>query len=428
MSTILFKNIHLLNPDQNLDERADLLVREGTIEAIGNNLEADGAEVHDATDWVACPGLYDMHVHLREPGALHKETIKTGCASAANGGFTGVSCMPNTTPALDSVEVVHSILYKAQGLPVDVYPVGATTVGRKGETLAPMGEMYEAGVRMFSDDGDCVRSPEMMRRAYEYASMFPGAVLSQLCEEHSMTQGFAMNEGVTSTRLGLPGYPDIAEELIIARDIMLAEFCGNRPYHVSHMSTKGGVELVRKAKEKGQTNITCEITPHHFVLTDEAIGDYNTNAKMNPPLRTQEHVDAIIEGFRDGTIDVIATDHAPHAKSEKDVEFERAPNGIIGLETSLGLSYTYLVKPGVITLARLVELMAINPRKILSQDIPKIAEGEKANLTIFNPNEEWTVDTAKFKTMSLNTPFEGYELQCKPVAVLNNDQVVWSDL
>ena len=426
---LLLKNIRLVHPAQNLDRTADLLLADGVIQAIGDNFaEPAGADVRDASGWVAAPGFYDMHVHLREPGATHKETIATGCASAANGGFTGVCAMPNTTPAIDSIEVVHSILYRAQGLAVDVLPSAATTKGRKGEELAPMGALYEAGVRLFTDDGDCVRSPEVMRRAFEYATMFEGAVLSQHCEEHSMTRGFAMNEGVTATKLGMPGYPDVAEDLIISRDIMLSEFCGGRPYHVSHMSTRGGVGLVRAAKARGAAGITCEVTPHHFILTDEAVERYGTNAKMNPPLRTQADVDAILEGFADGTIDVIATDHAPHALAEKEVEFQSAPNGIIGLETSIGLSCTYLLHAGVITLGRLVELMAINPRRILSQPVPAIAEGERANLTIFAPDAEWTVDKSKFQTMSWNTPFDGWALKGKPIAIANNGAIVWSTL
>ncbi|MBS1913162.1 MAG: dihydroorotase [Bacteroidetes bacterium] len=426
----LFRNIRLLNPAQSLDRRADLLVDEsGTIAAIGDDLIApEGTPVYDGSAWVAAPGFYDMHVHLREPGATHKETIASGCASAANGGFTGVCCMPNTTPAIDAVEVVHSILWRSEGLAVDVLPSAATTKGRKGEELAPMGALYDAGVRLFTDDGDCVRSAEVMRRAFEYASMFEGAVISQHCEEHAMTRGFAMNEGVTSTRLGLAGYPDIAENLIIARDVMIAEFCGDRPYHVSHMSTRGGVDLVRRSRERGARAVTCEVTPHHFVLTDEAVEAHGTNAKMNPPLRTQSDVDAILEGFRDGTIDVIATDHAPHALSEKEVEFQNAPNGIIGLETSIGLACTYLLHRGLITLARLVELMSINPRRILSQHVPLIAPGVRANLTILAPDQPWTVDVGRFKTMSVNTPFNGWELTGKPIGIVNNGQTVWSDL
>ncbi len=426
---LLLRNIRLMNPAQNLDRRADLLLVDGTIASIAQNQEApEGADVRDGSAWVAAPGFFDMHVHLREPGATHKETIRTGTEAAANGGFTGVCCMPNTTPAIDTPEVVHSILWRSTGLPVDVLPSAATTKGRQGQELAPMGALYDAGVRLFTDDGDCVRSAEVMRRSFEYLSMFDGAVLSQHCEEHTMTQGFAMNEGLTSTRLGLPGYPSVAEDLIIARDIQLATYTGNRLYHVSHMSTKGGVELVRRAKEGGQANITCEVTPHHIVLTEEAIVEYDTNAKMNPPLRGADDVEAIRSGLRDGTIDVIATDHAPHALSEKEVEFQQAPNGIVGLETSIGLVYTTMVATGLISLDRMIELMSINPRGILSLPIPVIREGARANLTLFAPENEWTVDTGRFRTMSYNTPFNGYRLRGRPVGIINNGAVVWSDL
>lgn len=428
MSSLLLRDVRIVNPAQALDERHDLLIVDGRIRSLDGSGVPDDAEMRDASGWIACPGLFDMHVHLREPGGTHKETIATGCASAANGGFTGVCCMPNTTPAIDAPEIIHSILWKARDLPVEVIPSGAITKGRKGAELAPIGGLYESGARIFTDDGDCVESAEVMRRAFEWASMFDGAVLSQHCEDHAMTKGFGMHEGAESARLGLPGYPEIAEELIIARDVMIAGYCGDRPYHVSHMSTKGGVEIVRNARASGRENITCEVTPHHFVLTDEAVAKYGTNAKMNPPLRSRDHVDAILDGLRDGTIDVIATDHAPHALSEKEVEFLAAPNGIIGLETALGLSYTYLVETDVISIARLIELMAINPRRIMSLDVPKIAVGEQANLTIFAPDEEWTVDTSKFKTMSLNTPFNGWKLRGRPIGVINRGNAVWSTL
>jgi dihydroorotase len=425
--SFVFRNIRLLDPSRGLDRRGDLVVVEGTIRSLDGEAP-DGAESFDASTWVVTPGLFDMHVHLREPGGGHKETIASGCAAAANGGFTGVCCMPNTTPAIDSVEVIEAINWRSRDLPVEVVPSAAITKGRAGAELAPIGSLYDAGARIFTDDGDCVGSSEVMRRAFEWASMFDGAVLSQHCEDHAMTKGFGMHEGVVSTRLGLPGYPEIAEELIIARDVMIAGFCGDRPYHVSHMSTKGGVEIVRNAKANGRTNITCEVTPHHFVLTDEAVVEHGTNAKMNPPLRSREHLDAILDGFRDGTIDVIATDHAPHALNEKDVEFLAAPNGIVGLETSLGLSYTYLVDAGVISLARLIEVMAINPRRILSLPVPAIAAGEQANLTVFAPEEEWTVDTSRFRTMSLNTPFNGWRLKGRPIGILSRGRFVRSTL
>lgn len=430
MNSLLLRSVRLLHPSEEIDRRADLLILDGAISQIsGAPLEApDGVEVRDGSTWVVVPGLYDMHVHLREPGGTHKETIATGTASAANGGFTGVACMPNTSPSIDHAEVVHSIQMKSEGLPVDVDIVGAITVDRHGEKLAPIGELYDAGVRLFSDDGDAVRSPEVMRRAFEYASTFEGAVLSQHCEEHSMTSGFVMNEGEESARLGLPGYPAIAEELIIERDIRLAEFVGNRPYHVSHMSTKGGVDSVRRAKEKGMTGITCEVAPHHFVLTDEAISKYGSHAKMNPPLRSEAHRVALIEGLRDGTVDVIATDHAPHTPEEKNVELPNAPNGITGLETSIGLSYAELVEKEVVSFDRLIELMAINPRKILSLDIPSFSVGAEANLTILAPEEKWTVATENMLSKSQNSPFIGWELPCRPVGIVNNGQVVWSTL
>jgi dihydroorotase len=368
-------------------------------------------DVRDASEWVVTPGFFDMHVHLREPGATHKETLASGCAAAANGGFTGVACMPNTTPAIDSPEVIHSILWKSRELPVEVLPMGAITKGRAGEVLAPMGALYDAGARMFTDDGDCVQSAEVMRRAFEYLSMFDGAVMSQHCEDTSMTGHFGVHEGALSTRLGLPGYPDVAEDIVIARDIMLAEYCGDRPYHVSHMSTAGGVALVRRSKQAGKANITCEVTPHHFVLTDNAVVDYGVNAKMNPPLRSHVHVEAILEGFRDGTIDVIATDHAPHARSEQE-----------------GLAFTNLVHPGVIDLPRLVELMSINPRRILSRQIPEIAVGADANLTILAPDQYWTVDPARFLSRSLNTPFGGWNLKGRPIGIVNRGTVLWSQL
>jgi dihydroorotase len=428
-ASILLRSVRMVHPGEGVDRFGDLLIQDGRITGTGESLEKpDRVEERDGSGWVVAPGFYDMHVHLREPGGTQRETIETGTASAANGGFTGVACMPNTTPAIDHAEVVHSIRMKAESLAVDVNVVGSITAGRKGEQLAPIGELYEAGVRLFSDDGDCVSSPEMMRRAFEYASAFDGAVLSQHCEEHSMTTGFVMHEGSVSTRLGLPGYPEVAEELIIERDIRLSAYTGGRPYHVSHMSTAGGVDSVRRAKAGGLTGVTCEVAPHHFVLTDEAVVEYGVNAKMNPPLRTEEHRLNLIEGLRDGTVDVIATDHAPHTSEEKDVELPSAPNGIVGLETSIGLSYTELVAKGVVTLDRLIELMSLNPRRILSLQPPSFAIGSPANVTIIAPDETWKVDRNRFLSKSRNTPFDGWELQCRPVGIINRGRVVWSTL
>lgn len=425
----LFKNITILSPLQGINHKSDLLLSNGIIVQISDSINPPkGSEVFDATDWVVAPGFYDMHVHLREPGGTHKETIESGCKAAANGGFTGVCCMPNTTPAIDSVEVIHSINFKSRKFPVDVHCSAAITKGRKGEELSNMGALYDAGVRLFTDDGDCVKSPEMMRRAFEYSSMFSHSVLSQHCEESSMTKNFIMNEGVNSTRLGFKGYPRVAEELIVLRDLQIAKFCGDRAYHVQHLSTGGTVELVRQAKKSGQRNITCEVTPHHFVLTDEAIETYGANAKMNPPLRLRTDIEAIIEGLKDGTIDTIATDHAPHSLHEKEQQISATPNGIIGLETSLGLTLTYLVHTGHISLEKMITLMSCNPRKIMGLEEIKIKENELANLTIFAPNMSWTVDKNKFKTKSLNTPFDNYKLKGKPICVINKKEIVWSNL
>lgn len=372
------------------------------------------------------PGLFDMHVHFREPGQEYKETIETGCLSASNGGFTGVLCMPNTSPAIDHPAIVKYINAKAKGNIVDVYSSAAMTLKREGTTLSPMRQLHDAGVLMFTDDGSCLMDSQLMRNAYDYASDFDG-LLSQHCEDHQLTKNFAMNEGSVSEKLGLKGYPTVAEEIIIARDIQLANYCGNRRYHVSHMSTKGGVELVRDAKARGQ-RITCEVTPHHFVLTDEAIEKYGTNAKMNPPLRTEEHRLALIDGICNGTVDCIATDHAPHASHEKVVDFSSGANGITGLETSFSLSYTTFVASGLLTLNRLVTLMSTNPRSILGLPPISFEVGSKANMTIVDTNQQWNIDIEKHQSKSLNTPFNGYTVIGKPLYTINNSQMYTCNL
>jgi dihydroorotase len=428
MDNFYFENIRVISPAENIDEIRNLWIRDGKIEHCSPE-KADitrETKVLKGDGLVASPGLFDMHVHLREPGQTHKETIETGTNAAANGGFTGVVCMPNTDPAIDSVQTIEYILNRAKNSLTEVFCCAATTKGRAGKELAPMRDLYAAGALMFSDDGAAVESAEVMRRAYDYVSDFDG-LLSQHCEEHSMTKGFAIHEGKVSARLGLKGYPSAAEDLIIARDILLAEYCGNRRYHVSHMSTSGGVRLVREAKARGQ-RVTCEVTPHHFMLTDEAIGNYNSNAKMNPPLRTQKDVDAILQGLADGTVDVIATDHAPHTATEKEVEFINAPNGIIGLETSLGLSLTYLYHTKILDLQRIIEVMSVNPRRILQLPEISFKNGEVANVTIFAPDEEWTVQKKLFKTKSLNMPFENLELRGKPKFAINRGKMVECEL
>ncbi len=423
---LLLKGGRLIDPQTNRDQVADILVVDGTIQQIGTGLSAPAAQVVDLNGKVVAPGFIDMHVHLRQPGYEYKETILTGCTAAAAGGFTAVCCMPNTNPPIDEESVVRMIQAEAKraldGL-VDVYPVGAVTVGRKGEHLAPLAELVTAGAVGFTDDGDPVFDAEIMRRALEYAAMY-GKPVIQHAQDIALTKGGVMNEGFVATGLGLGGMPSVAEEIVVARDIRLAEYTGGE-YHVAHISTAPAVELVRQAKARG-LKVTCEVTPHHFTLTDEAVRTYDTNTKMNPPLRTAADVEAIRAGLRDGTIDVIATDHAPHSFDEKQVEFQVAPFGIVGLETAIGLAVTELVQKNVLTLPQLVEKFSVNPRRILHLSPVRVAEGEEANLTIFDPVAQWLVAPDYFKSKSKNSPFGGRKLTGKPVGVLNNGQTFWS--
>jgi len=426
MTQLLLKGGRLIEPVTGRDENLDLLLLDGRIEKMGKTIVSGSVQTIDLRGKIIAPGFIDMHVHLREPGFEHKETILTGCTAAAAGGFTAVCCMPNTNPPIDDASVVRFIQNKAKialnGL-VDVYPVAAVTQGRKGEHLAPLAELAEAGAVAFTDDGDPVHDAELMRRALEYAAMFKKAII-QHAQDLPMTKGGVMNEGFTSTELGLGGMPPIAEDVMVSRDISLAEYTGAQ-YHVAHMSTAGATELVRLAKMRG-LHVTSEVTPHHFTLTDDMVRSYDTNTKMNPPLRTRDDIEAIKKGLQDGTIDVIATDHAPHSFDEKQVEFQAAPFGIVGLETAIGVSVTELVHKGILSLSQLVEKFSVNPRRILHLPVIKIAEGEMANLTIFDPLAEWTVDPASFKSRSKNTPFGGFRLKGHPVGVINNGQVYWS--
>jgi dihydroorotase len=423
---ILLKNGRLIDPVSGRDEELDLYIGDGTFEKIGKNLSASSAQVIELRGKAVAPGFIDMHVHLREPGFEHKETILTGVTAAAAGGFTAVCCMPNTNPPIDDESVVRFIQSKARialnGL-VDVYPVAAVTKGRKGEHLAPLAELAEAGAVAFSDDGDPVHDAEIMRRALEYAAMF-GKPVIQHAQDLPLTRGGAMNEGYVATLLGIPGMPPEAEDVVIARDILIARCTGGR-YHVAHLSTAGAAELLRQAKARG-ADVSGEVTPHHFTLTDEAVKSYDTNTKMNPPLRTADDVEALRKALKDGTIDVIVTDHAPHSFDEKQVEFQYAPFGIVGLETAVGLTITELVTTGVLTLMQMVEKFSTNPRRILRLPPVRIAEGERANLTIFDPAAEWVVDPSTFKSKSKNTPFGGRKLTGKPFGVINNGEVFWN--
>jgi dihydroorotase len=423
---ILLKGGTLIDPGSGRDEQMDILVRDGRIESMGKGINAPAAQVIELKGKIVAPGFIDMHVHLREPGFEYKETILTGCTAAAAGGFTAVCCMPNTNPPIDDESVIRFIESKAKialnGL-VQVHPIAAVTMGRKGEHIAPLAEMSAAGAVAFSDDGDPVFDAEIMRRALEYARMF-GKPIIQHAQELSLTKGGAMNEGYAATELGLPGMPPIGEDIMIARDLKLVAYTGGR-YHVAHLSTAGAVQLVRHAKREG-LQVTSEATPHHFTLTDDAVRTFDTNTKMNPPLRTAEDVEAVKEGLRDGTVDVIATDHAPHSFDEKQVEFQAAPFGIIGLETAVGLVITELVGKNIITLYQMVEKMSTNPRKIVGLPPITVQEGEVANLTILDPVVTWIVDPSTFKSLSKNSPFGGRRLTGRAVGVINNGQTYWN--
>lgn len=423
---LLLKQGRLIDPVPQRDEVLDILIVDGVIEKMGTIAgTGSDAEQLDLKGKIVAPGFMDMHVHFREPGYEQKETIETGCQAARAGGFTAVCCMPNTNPAIDNEEVVHFVQRKgesaADGL-VDVYVAGAVTKGREGKELAPMAELVDAGVVAFTDDGNAVESAEIMRRALEYAMMFNLPVI-QHCEDRTLTRDGVMNEGLFSTILGMPMMPSIAEDIIVMRDIFLAEYVSAR-YHIAHISTAGAIELVRQAKRKAISrqmvgSITCEVTPHHFTLTDEAVRSFDTNTKMNPPLRTAKDVQAVKEGLRDGTIDVIATDHAPHAIEEKEVEYVNAPFGIVGLETAIGLTMTELVTTGVLTTNQMVEKMSANPRRILNLPQIKIEVGQKANLTLIDPNLEWIVDIGAFHSKSKNSPFHGWKLKGKAIGAIN---------
>lgn len=424
---ILIKGGRVIDPKTNTDKILDIYIENGVIEDVGENLCPELEDLHeltkiDATGKVVSPGLVDMHCHLRDPGQEYKEDIESGTKSAAMGGFTSVACMPNTTPPIDCAPVVEYVLSRAKQYGrVNVYPIGAVTRGLKGEALADIGELKFAGVVAISDDGRPVQNARLMRRALEYADMFDTLVVSH-CEELQLLDGGVMNEGITSTRLGLSGISNAVEDIQIARDIILAETTKTR-VHICHVSTKGGVELVRQAKKRG-VRVTCETCPHYFTLTEEAVDGFNTNAKMNPPLRTQQDVDAVIEGLADGTIDVIATDHAPHHIDEKNVEFEHALNGIVGFETALGLGITYLVKTGVLTLNELLRKMTVNPANLLSINKGIIAQGKPADVIIFNPDEEYTVKVSEFSSKSKNSPYDGFRLNGKVEYTIVGGQIV----
>ncbi len=416
---LLLRNSHIIAPSQNINGRFDILIVNGIINKMGVIWQhVREVEQYDMTGKVLVPGLFDMHVHFREPGQTYKEDIKSGSLAASYGGFTGVLCMPNTKPPIDNLENLKSNIDKSKDYIVDVFHTGCATKGRYGKEISNVEELCENGALAITDDGSPIESDELMMSALKDTASFKKPVI-QHCEIFRISDGGIMNEGKVSRQLGVKGIPNSTEYEIISRDIELTKKVKNSHYHVQHISTKEGVELVRKAKAAG-VNVTAEACPHHFILTDEAVTRYGSNAKMNPPLRSQEDVNAILAGLKDGTIDAICTDHAPHSKEEKDMGMEDAPFGIIGLETAFGLSYTYLVGNGILSFEELVNKMSLNPRKILNLPEIKIQEGEKANLTILDLNKEWEVDINAMHSKSKNTPFGKWNLKGKPAGIINN--------
>jgi dihydroorotase len=424
LSGILIRGGRVIDPARRLDELADVLLLEGRVEAIGRNMGMpSGAMVVDATGQVVAPGLIDLHVHLREPGQEDLETVATGALAAAAGGFSAVCAMPNTDPVCDNQGVVGFMKAQAQRAgKARVYPIGAISLGQKGQQLAEFGELVGAGAVAVSDDGKPVVSSHLMRTALEYARTF-GIPVADHCEEPTLSAGGVMHEGIVSTRLGLKGIPAAAEEIMVARDLLLAELTGGH-IHLCHMSTRGSVDLIRRAKDRG-IRVTAEACPHHFSLTHEACEGYDTNAKMSPPLREPEDRESIRQGLKDGTIDVIATDHAPHHYDAKEREFDDAPNGIIGLETALGLAITELVKTGLLSLAELVERMSSGPARIFGLPGGTLAPGAPADVTVFDPEAEWTVHPQEFYSRSRNTPFGGRRLTGRATVTIVRGQVVY---
>ena len=419
---IVLKNINILNPYYKVDlKNMDVMIEDGVIKEISDSIKTDkNTKEYDFTNKYLLPGFFDMHVHLREPGREDEETIASGCTAAAFGGFTGIACMPNTKPAIDSAEVISLVKQRAEGCLVNVYPVAAASVGREGEIISPMGELVEAGAVGFSDDGAPIKTANILKRALEYTLMYGVPVIDH-CEDESLSGG-AMNEGPNSTFLGLLPIPSVSEEIMVMRDILMTEYTGGK-LHIAHISTKNSVNMVREAKKKG-IQITAEATPHHFSLTDDSLKTYDPNYKMNPPLRSKEDVEAVLEGLKDGTIDCIASDHAPHSIEEKDVEFELAPDGIIGLETEVGLVMSELFYKKVLSLEQIVEKLAVNPRKILNIPIPKPEAGEKADFTILDVDQVWTYDISKHHSKSINTPFDKRLFSGKAVGVINNGKML----
>jgi len=424
MSNLLLKGGRVVDPVNQVDAVRDLLIEDGRIAAVAESVVAeDGVETLDVAGKIVAPGFIDMHVHLREPGFEYKETIATGTAAAAAGGFTGVACMPNTDPVNDRRTVTEYILDRAAAAgPVRVFPIGAVSIGQEGKALTEIGDLVDAGCVALSDDGYPVASSQLMRKALEYTTMFDIPVIDH-CEDTSMTAGAVMHEGAVQAVLGLRGWPAAAEEIIVARDILLAEATGGH-VHLAHLSTRGSMRLVREAKRRGLP-VTSEVMTHHFVLTDEEVRSFDSNTKMNPPLRSEDDRQALIEAIGDGTVDVVATDHAPHHRDEKLREFDHAPFGIVGLETAIPLACTHLVHAGVVDVTRLVDLMAVQPARILRVEGGDLGAGSPAHVTVLDLELEQAVDVESFRSKSRNTPFGGAELRGWPVLTVVGGQIAW---
>jgi dihydroorotase len=424
MSKLLVRNGRVLDPATGLDGIRDIAIEDGKFVAIGERLDAAGSDVFDATGLIVAPGFIDMHVHLREPGFEYAETIESGSRAAAAGGFTTICCMPNTMPVNDNPTVTSYIIERAhRHAVVNVLPIGAITKGSAGEELAAIGSMVQAGIVAISDDGRPVMNARVMRRAMETAKSFGIPVIDH-CEDIHLSAGGDMHEGALSVRYGLRGIPSASEDVMVARDILLAELTGAR-FHVAHLSAHRSVAMVAFAKSRGLP-VTCETTPHHFALTAEDMQPYDSNYKMKPPLRSGCDTGAIMQGVMDGTVDAIATDHAPHAGSEKMQEFEKCPFGILGLETAIALTLEKLVHPGKISLLKMVELFTTGPAGVLKLNAGRIAVGAAADLTVFDTERQWVYDVNRSCSKSRNSPFDGQAFRGRPVNTIVNGKSVWS--
>ncbi|HEV3437992.1 MAG TPA: dihydroorotase [Gemmata sp.] len=425
---LLLRNGRVIDPSRNLDTVTDLWLNNGLIVGTGSQpgLTVTPGYAIDCTGMIISPGLIDMHVHLREPGREEDETIRTGTAAAVAGGVTSVACMPNTEPPLDIRAAAEFVVHQAQRAGFcNVFPIGAVTKNREGKELAELGGLVEGGAVAFTDDGSPVYSAEIMRRALEYCKMLDRAVLVH-AEILELTQGGVMNEGFVSMQLGLRGMPAVAEDIMIYRDIVLAELTGGR-VHILHVATAGGVDLIRQGIAKG-IRVSGEACPHHFLLTDECLRTFDSNYKMSPPLRTQKDVDAILAGLKDGTLSVLATDHAPHAPEKKERELDQAPNGIVGLETFLPLCVTHLIEPGHLSWPQMLAKMTVNPAKVLGIDRGTLQPGRPADVTVIDPKAKWTIDKSAFKSKSRNTPFDGCKVTGRAVVTIVGGEVKKNEL